>query len=664
MRKLKARDILLMDEDALWNLPEERHILVFDDGEIVTHTRATIISAYLWYPLLEFPDFPILKSFHIQDDWFSSKGMLQLLNNVVWSIHDETGETIHPEIIARLAFDTVNRCYNAWTTRLSAYVSSWSMFDIIEVMDHPKIKESNAKVEPYGHSIDQNTKEIISVLKDPNELRGNPMADAIKSGTLKGDQAAQGIGCRGSVTDANSMLFPHPVMKGYIQGIDTLHDNLVESRTGTKSLTYNKDLLRETEYFNRKMQLLAQYVRNLHRGDCGSTRLIEVPVLKELLPRMRGKYYQSEPGKLSWLRGDEKHLIGKTILMRSVLSCQHPDPQGICSVCYGRLSFNIPDVSNLGHCSAVQAGDKITSSVLSTKHHESSSSVEPFVLQGDVANYLRYGEEPESLYLKKHLKGKSMKVVVRRDEAMSLADVLLVKDLTDYPAGNATSLTDIGLLIDNGDEGITSEVLRVSLYNRKSSFSTALLEHIQRKHWAHDARGNIVIDLEGFDLSKPLLVLPHMHVNMHEVMKHIQSFLHSGVDSSDNKLRTGTPANRRDKKKPMAFLKNYKDPVTALTVFASMINAKLSLNFAHCEILLYGMMVKSSVGQDFSLPKPGVDGAFEKYSTLMANRSLSAAMAYEKQDKVLINPRIFINKERNSHPYDLILMGGVTTPDS
>lgn len=658
MKRYRAEELLALTVDQLWDLPEERHIVVFTDGDVLTHTRATITSVYLWEPLRHV-EAPLLKEYHLGDEQFTSKTMLKLINRVIWGIHAHSGETIDTEYLSKLAFDTSNKFYNDFTVRLSAYVTTLSMFDMLEVMYHPDIHKANQEVQPTEHSIEEVTyKKISEVLKDPQKLRGNPVSETVRSGTLSMGQILQCVGPRGYITDINGDLFPEPITKGYMEGIDDLYGAMIESRMGTKSTLYNKELLSDTQYFNRRTQLVAQYVQRLHMEDCGSQELIPFPVNEHLLPHLRGKYYHNpKTQQLEWLRGDETHLIGETIAMRSVLGCVHPDPSGICKICYGRLAYNIPRGTNIGHVSAVNMGDKITSTVLSTKHLDSSSKVEKFVIHKTEAKYLCYYKEPETLYLRKELKGKKIKIIVFKNEVRSLADVRLLSDLRDYPAANASQITQMFILVDNGADGESSDILKVSLYNRKSSFSNELLEHIRKVHWTYDSSDNVVIDLTGFDVSKPFLVLPYKHVNMHEVMARVRSFLYSGSDNYDKRLGSDMVENKKRVRRN--FLKNYKDPVEGLFVFANMLNEKLNINLVHCEILIYAMMIRSSALRDYRLPKPGISGVFEKYNTIMANRSLAGVMAYEKQDRALNSPRSFIYTQRSDHPYDLIVKGGV-----
>lgn len=648
MNHYKARDLLNMPYEQLWALPSEWHVIEFDDGQkILARDRITKLSVLNWYPLKAYPDVPILKEYHIGSKRVTAKSLVTYLNRVIWGIHDYTHEEADPEHLAKLAIEAVNWLYNESTVQLSPYVATLSMFDIAEVYNHPIIREANENVEESTYGIEQVAyKKIGDVFNDHTQFVGNSIIEGYRSGTQKLEQLLQAFGPRGYPTDINSDIFAHPVTVGYVDGIWDLYGSMIESRSGTKALLYNKELLRVTEYFNRKSQLIAQYVQRLHKGDCGTPHYLDFPVLKNTLKALRGKYYLKEDGTEDWLRGDETHLVGKVIKMRSVLGCIHPDPSGVCSRCYGRLSFSIMRGTNIGQVSAVSMGDKITSSVLSTKHTDATSAVEQFQITGAVARYLRNGTQSETLYLKKDLADQGYRLVIKSSEASSLADVLMLKDLSAYPAESASELTHIGLIrtVEGEDMG---DILPVSLYNRKASLSTEMLRHVQRVGWQPDNRDNIVIDLAGFNVDEPFLTLPYKHVNMYEFMKRVQSFLHSGDNGDGSKLSSDKVGFTSK-----TYLKNYKDPIDALAAFVSLINEKIKLNVVHCEVLVYAMMIVSAQAKDYRLPVPGITGQFEKYNKLMDNRSLSSKLAFEKQHEPLNNPGSFLYTDRNDHPYD------------
>lgn len=656
--RYKMRELIAMSAHDLYRtIPKETNIIVeFDDGVIHTHTNQTIISTYLCFPLTKFPDVPVLKAYHLGDSLPTGSVVNNKLNTVLWGIHSHSGETTDPEYLSKLAIVAVNRFFNDITTYGASSFSSMSAFDLYEISELPELKEALGNAEPTEFSISKKIYPVVQkILKDPTILPHNPIKKSSLANTSKNGQLLQIFGPLGFRTDINAELFKTPIVNPLMEGVGDLEGALKESRTGTIALLNNKDLLRKTEYFNRQTQLIAQYVMNLHHfTDCGTEIRLPFLVTQESLEVLKGKYYQKEDGTEDWIRGDETHLINTNVPIRSVLGCRHTDPQGICGKCYGRLQYSIPYNTNIGNVSAVVVGDKITSSVLSTKHHVASSQVEKFVLGPRELEFLRYGEEEETLYLsKKAAKAPKLWMTVYAEEVENLANILMVPTLDEFPVTAVSQLKQAAFEYEDKEGFVRGDLVQTSLYNRLSSFSMDLLRYLREHKWEIDKDNNVRIDLTNFPRNKPLFTLPFKNVNMYDVMVKIKSFLHSGSDGQNKKLG-GYSKNKRGEQN---FLRNYESPVDALTVFASMLNEKLYVNIVHVEILLYAMMVRKR-NVDYRLPKPGVTGQFDKYNIIMAKRSLSAAMAFEKQDKILSAADVVSHSPRICHPYDFIVMGG------
>lgn len=653
----KASDLLKLTLDELWNMSSEWHVIEFDNGEtIIVKDRFTKLSVIYWNPLKHFK-VPVLKEYHLgtkPNARISSNHLQDTLNNITWGIHNHIGESVDMEELSKVVIETQNLFYNNIVTRLDSYEPTLDLVDLHEVFKHPEIRKANTNVSPTTHGIENVAyKHILDTVYNDSTLDGNIIVEGLRSGTQRQDGFLQAYGPRGFPTDINSDIFPHPVLTGYVEGIWNLHDSMVESRSGTKALLYNKELLKDTEYFNRKTQLIAQYVQHIHYEDCGG-HLIDFPIMKANLKAMNGtNYINPETGKLDYLRGNEKHLLGKKVKIRNVLGCIHPDPQGICSTCFGRLAYSIPKGTIVGQVSSVSLGDQITSAVLSTRHTDATSAVEQYQLGELEAKWLKTGPIEETLYLRKKTIEEGYKIYIKRTEARNLADILMIDNLKDYNIENASELTRVLVQKEAQDGGMLADMLTVSLYNRKASFSTSFLKYIKKHGWEVDDNDNIVIDIKDFDHKKPFLTLPNKHVNMYEVMLRIQAFLHSGVDRVG--IRTEAKKIRFVGK---SFLRNYKDPVEGLVAAVGLLNEKLNINASHCSVLVYAMMSRMNPVKDYALPKPGLSGCFEKYTTLMFSRSLGGAMAYERQHMLFNQPSSFVNPERNDHPYDRLLLGG------
>lgn len=657
MQTYNARDLLELSDEQLWALPEDRHLIQFADGVVESDTRKTIMSTYMWYPLRSFPDVPIRKSFCITaDKRFNGGVMLNLINTAVWSADDFYHGQLDKEVLAEIIFETINRIYNHMTVRLAAHVATFSMFDILPLMDDEGIVKAIVEAEPFKSSIMEAHTKIAKRLYDDRVLIGNPIAEAARSGTISMGQLQQCF-IRGEMTDIDSSIFPYAIMEGYFRGITGLYEAMIESRSGAKSHIFNTELLKETEYFNRLIQLICQYVQRMHPGDCGG-KPIDWIIVEDLIHTMAGKYYYDDQDQLVEITGKEKWPAGTVIRMRSVLACIHPDPEGICETCYGKIAAGIPKGTNVGQVTGVVVGDKITSSVLQTKHLDSTNSVDKYKLTAVEAKYLKYGPKPETLHLKSSLLGKRVVLTVFDTEIANLSDIMVVHDVTNLNAERISSLTRVLITVDDGKGNIEQDELCVSLFNRKASLSHEALAHIQTHKWEKltERAGNTVIDLTGFDFDKPLFTLPLTHVNMFENMTHIKAFLFSS--SSGNPKRLGARRKAGEKEVRTNKLTDFSDPVEALQVTTMKLNSKLNINIVHAEVLMYTLMVRSAADNDYRLPIPGTSGHFHSYVEILRNRSLSGFMAYQNQITAYLSPLSFTNRKRNDHPYDLLLMGG------
>ena len=160
-----ARDVWNLDKEAVWNLPDGKMRLLFDDGtEILTTNRATIFSYYFGVFHRLFPKTPLLPIHHLGNKELSRKSDLKILEAGLFSCRAayENGLEINDKATAYfsekswehvdtidtlkfIAFQTINLSFNDFTSRLKSYVSSTSILDYVEVANHPVIKAAKEK---------------------------------------------------------------------------------------------------------------------------------------------------------------------------------------------------------------------------------------------------------------------------------------------------------------------------------------------------------------------------------------------------------------------------------------------------------------------------------------------------------------------------------------
>lgn len=666
MSRIMARDLARLSMDTLWEILQGKFTLIFDDGEIETNWRATLYSAYAWDFHRKYPHTPMLMSHHIDtiigDGRLSSNTHLKLLGNCMFSAYDAykaLGLGISMDLLRKQTYELTNLIYNELTYKLEEYVVSIDITDFMAILKNKRVAKANADVIEIGTNdnstreevqtaIDTTYREIKSALMEDPALSMNPIALAVRSKLVDMNQVNQCVGPRGFLTDIDSHIFDKPVLTGYARGIRSFHDSIIESRSAAKSLIFSKAPLQDAEYFSRRLQLMCQIVKNLHEGDCGTTEFthwhVRGPRKDERgnvifdgdLNTIEGKYFLDTDNKLKVVKKEDKHLIGRTLKMRSVLGCGHPDPYGICTTCFGELSLSVPAETNIGHMTGTSMTQKSSQSVLSVKHIDGSSVVEGIVLDTFERRYLKVAPDNNSYMLGEALRGKNVKLVIPADFAQNITDILRVKNVEDLNIMRVSELDTIGIRIDNGDL-IEDLSIEVNIGRRQASMTYPMLRHIRAKSWAVDAKGDYLIDLEGYDWAQPFLTLPLKHINMSDHSKDISTMLESSVSQM----------HERDKVvSPQALLAELND----------LVNSKLSVNIAVLEVVLYAAMIRSADDRDYGLPKPWTKQGVGVMSLSMANRSLAAAMAYEGHRDLIVSPMSYILRNRPDHPMDGILL--------
>lgn len=664
MERIKARDLARLSMDILWEILRGRFILEFDDGEIETNWRATFYSAYAWGFHRDWPETPMLLCHHVDTvlgkDRFNSKTHLQLLGNAMFSTHDrytELGTPVDMDILTRRVYQLTNQMYNELTYKLEEYVTSVDITDFINILRNPEIIAANdAVIAANGdqEAIDTSYRAIQNALETDPNLSRNDVALATRSKIVDKNQINQCVGALGQRTDICSTVFPKPILTGYVRGIRSFHDSLIESRSAAKSLSFSKTPLQEAEYFSRRLQLMCQIVQNLHVGDCGSTNYmlwqVQGPKFDHRgvcinpgdLGLIAGKFYMDDDGELKLIKKSDKHLIGRTLKLRTVLDCAHEDPYGVCSVCFGELSLSVPKGTNLGHMCGTSMTQKSSQSVLSVKHLDGSAVIDPIILDSFEAKFLKVANDDNSYLFGERIRGGKVKMVIAAEEAANLTDIMRVDSVDKLIITRITELTGITLLVDKGD--IVEDVgIQIAIGRRLGSFTYPMLEHIRKKGWSTDARGNYVIDLEGYPLTDAFITLPLKHINMSDHSKDIAGLLESSVSQMVDRDKAVSPH-------------------ALCGELYNLVNSKLSVNLAVLEVVLLGATIRSADNRDYGLPKPWTERGVGVMSLSMANRSLAAAMAFEDHRDLLVNPLSYTLVNRPDHPMDGILMPEILNP--
>lgn len=656
MLKIHARELIKYTPEQLWGFLQGEFIVKFDDDEIQTNYKEVIYSSYVWRYHQLYPNTPILLKHHVKsilkNERLNDGTHLKLIANNLYSVYDAYCESVADRVnllddLAKIAYEITNQMYNDLTYRLEEYVTSIDILDLLEITEDPAHLEIMNSILPTQGSIAECYNKIESRIKDANYFPNNAFVKAVKSKILNLRQVIQVIGPRGFLTDIDSHLFKKPVTVGYTQGIRSLYDIMVESRSSAKALAFSTDPLQQSEYFSRRQQLICQNVETLHPGDCGSTHYLSWHVRSKVsedgfkindLDTICGKYYlDEETNTLKIIKKTDTHLINKTIKLRSpVAGCAHPDPQGICETCFGEAYLAIPKGTNLGHMACTFMTEKISQMVLSIKHVDGSSAVEGIVLKPHEKKYLKADINGNVYFLSDELKNKELKLMINANDAVTLTDINLVDDVDKLNISRVSELDSIVFVASTDVKGETPTI-QVSVNKRLANMTHAFLKHIKEVGWGITDKGFYVIDMKGWDFKLPILSLPLRHFNMSNHQVEIAEMLEATV-------------------KDLTYRDNVVAPSAMLIEFHDLVNKRLPVNLAVLETIIYASMVVSAANGDYSLPKAWTDSGVGVMRLLLNNRSLAPAMAYERHKETINSTTSYTHTNRPEHCFDWIIM--------
>lgn len=667
LKRISARTLLQYCTAELYNTLTGRFIIVFDDGEIETNWRSAVYSSYAWDFHRMYPATPILKAHFV--DSFLKGGRLQsdthlkLLGACMWAAFDAVHPTVggNPQVLidqmAKLLYQKTNEMFVELSELGEEYVTSLSILDFYDVVRHPVILAAK-KALPENFSREELSSVqdlVMTTLTKDDTLRENAISRAVRSKLASQGQVLQCIGPRGFVTDIDSHYFRTPIRPGFAEGIRLFHDSLIESRSASKALEFSKAPLQDAEYFSRRLQFVCQKVKNLHFTDCGSTTYLHWhvrgktvdPLTGEILtpddlPTLAGKVRVDSEGKYREILATDTHLIGKTVRLRSPIHCKHPDPYGICSVCFGALSYSVPEKTNIGQMCGTSMAQKTSQSVLSVKHLDGSSTVDRIYIDDIQKKYFTISDDGSSYLLNPALAKHEVKFIIPPEHTANLTDVFEVKRVEELNISRVSEMAAISLRVTI-DKTEYSFDMETRIGRRFASMTHDMLRHLRKKHYTISDRGAYEIDMKEWDYSRPVLTLPLKHYNMSDHSKAIEVLLESSVNESRDRFFERTPDD-------------------LLVEFYDLVNSKLNANLAVLEVVLYAYMITSLEDKNYHLPKGDQVGGLGVMELIMSNGSLGAKMAYEGHRKVIVDPEMYLREFVPDHPMDMILCPELANP--
>lgn len=662
--KLSCRKIFEVSIVDIWDVVTGHFTIVDDYGvELETNASATIYTRYIWEMLKKYPKTKLSVKHHLSygnpNNRLRPDTHERLLNLCMWDTIDQYGITEYADRLElqKELVDISNYIYNNLSELLAEYVTSIDLMDFINVAQHPKVKEvrDNMEISPVG--IQTAYKDVGQLLRNDPTLTHNRLAKAITMGMVKESQAMQCVVARGYLTDIDSSIFPKPITNGYLHGLETPYDILIESRSAAKALFFQLDHLSDSEYFARKLQIVSMYVERLHIGDCGTTEYLDWYIrpkeeehgqvtYKGDFYNMIGKYYlNEETGELAAITKEDTHLIGTTVKLRSVEHCNHKDKHGVCSICFGKLSDNVNLDGNLGHQCAANVNRNITQNILGTKHIDGSSSGSQLVLDKVASVYFGVHRDKLSYVFKPStLKLQDISINISNTEAYGMSDIISSSNVDNINPSRVGKLSAVGITYK--DKSSTRTVpIDVMHHNRRIEFTSAFIHYVKEHGYTIDSNNNYVIDLSSWNVKEPIMCIPNTEYNYSDLADEVKKLIESNIKQ----------------------IRELHNPTVVLSKMFELLNSKLSINLALVEVIVYAF---TCAGEDIQTGEFNYDMArgHDKpemgiNTKIINGRSLSNLYGFEQQIVGITNPNSFNAENRPDSVFDALLCPAETLED-
>lgn len=214
---------------------------------------------------------------------------------------------------------------------------------------------------------------INSILEDGK----SSLAMYIKARRMSEDQFAQMFYAVGPRTDVDKTILPKIMRGNFLKGYSSPSDAYIDAIAGRDAQILKHITVRDSGYLSRKINLSNLNTSiDYNTEDCGTTHYLEYDVIDDhFLKSVDLKYMIEDNGKLHLINyKKDKHLIGKTIKIRSHIYCAC-EKNKVCMTCFGGKAKRLVG-TNIGGLPSIKLANPISNRLMKAKHFTTTSSMD------------------------------------------------------------------------------------------------------------------------------------------------------------------------------------------------------------------------------------------------------------------------------------------------
>ena len=373
--KTDLKNLILSD----FKVRHDKCTIVVSDGEEEITKGQALLNLFL-LSLYKGCGIVITKDDLLLSDSISGDDIEHYLNKVLSRIKVD-GKDYEAYRLAVFEFLNEASDLSAETNVIAGNTLDFLDFVDAEIED-PEAKDLFSANIPYGLQFSEiedifnkKGKDIITYFNNHKDRNLSPFTRSKTGINVK--QMTQTLSMVGLKPGFDGKVIPKCVTGNFLHGLTNIEDYFISAKGARLALSTNYKMVRVSGYLTRKLSLLMiDTWHDVSIEDCGSKHYVEYKIdTDKKLKMIDGRnYYDLINGKadydnLKTIDVNDKSLIGKTIALRSPVTCLGNHPGGhICKTCYGKALAEINKNLNTGLVSVLLLTNILTQRLLSAKH--------------------------------------------------------------------------------------------------------------------------------------------------------------------------------------------------------------------------------------------------------------------------------------------------------
>lgn len=436
-------------------------LIKYDKAEIVMTIPQLLLHLIFWRANVIFQI--KITDDHIYRDLSnpSSKTFSNIIEKITQMLV-ESEEAVTPQICECIASIKENLSVLAQNYS-SIQCNTISLYDIIQFKNRNKDFNRLINTKLSKDKTIKETEMIMSecqkqLMDTINTDKMNCLYPYSKSGRVKSAQLTQLLCCVGTRPDIDKTILPWPVERGYIHGLQNAAEYFSETITARDAMMTKNDSLPRSGLLSREITRLTSNIYiNYNVEDCGNDYYLNYLVENEDYLRMvKGKFYFDEDsGKEKEITMRDKHLIGKVIKLRTLITCRCKD--GVCKKCVGTVNIRLRG-TRLGTLPSIKSINPLSQKALSAKHFLGTKSI---AITNEALDKYCYSDGMDFFIKSEFINKKQLYIVVNSDDIEDL--IYSSVDIEDDSIDTTVPLEYVAIRDNGVDHVIENEGMRISL---------------------------------------------------------------------------------------------------------------------------------------------------------------------------------------------------------